>query len=226
MIKNVNEIGYEHYFIDTEGNVYSEDMKIRKLFVNKQKKNGYVQVMLQNKKMGLKPKLCYVHRLVAKTFIPNVENHPQVNHIDYCRANNNISNLEWVSLNKQAVHRWERMNRQLFDNLILDTVLIQKGISNFIIYKDINYLNNLWNCSSSISYEVLQLYKIKTNNRYRFSSIIRKEIAEEMKSIGIYNRFPTGWKDKIKSKYYKKYKIIITQHILQKIKSDILKKLL
>jgi len=226
MIKNISEPGFEHYFIDTDGNVYSENMKIRKTFVNKQKRNGYVQVVLQNKKMGLKPKAFYVHRLVGKTFINNPNNHPQINHIDYCRTNNNVDNLEWVSFNEQAVHRLKRINRIVFDKLISDTNLIQKGINHFIIYKDVYYLNNLWNCSSAISYEILQYFKIKTNNRYRFSSIIRKEIAEEMKSVGIYNRFPTGWKDKLKSKYYKKYKIIITEHILQKIKSDIIKKLL
>ena len=57
-------------------------------------KRGYKRVGLcKNGKM----KNCYVHRLVAITFIPNPNNHKEVNHKDENPANNNVNNLEWCT---------------------------------------------------------------------------------------------------------------------------------
>lgn len=56
---------------------------------------GYKIVNLyKNKKI----KLFKVHRLVAETFIPNPNNLPQVNHKDENKENNNVDNLEWITL--------------------------------------------------------------------------------------------------------------------------------
>lgn len=52
-----------------------------------------------------------IHRLVAKMFIPNIKNKPQVNHIDGNKHNNNISNLEWVSSSENAIHAYKVLKR-------------------------------------------------------------------------------------------------------------------
>lgn len=38
-----------------------------------------------------------IHRLVAKTFIENLNNYPQINHKDCNKLNNDITNLEWCN---------------------------------------------------------------------------------------------------------------------------------
>ncbi len=45
-----------------------------------------------------------VHRLVAMTFIPNPNNLPYVNHIDACKYNNKVDNLEWVTHEGNMAH--------------------------------------------------------------------------------------------------------------------------
>ena len=54
--------------------------------------NGYLVVGLWRNN---KSKSQYVHRLVAKAFIPNPNSLAQVNHKDEDKSNNCVSNLEW-----------------------------------------------------------------------------------------------------------------------------------
>ena len=51
-----------------------------------------------------KVRLHKVHRLVAMAFIKNTDNRDQINHIDGNKANNRVSNLEWVNGSENVRH--------------------------------------------------------------------------------------------------------------------------
>ena len=56
--------------------------------------NGYIGVGLC--KDG-KAKNFNIHRLVAIAFIPNLENLPQIDHINAIKTDNTVKNLRWVT---------------------------------------------------------------------------------------------------------------------------------
>lgn len=63
--------------------------------------DGYKRIVLMK---DAKKKRYMCHRLVAETFIPNIDNKPFVNHIDGNRGNNCIENLEWCTKIENEQH--------------------------------------------------------------------------------------------------------------------------
>lgn len=71
-------------------------------------KRGYLQAVLHKDGEKFHP---YIHRLVAKAFIPNPENKPQVNHKDGDKTNNCVENLEWNTNLENNLHSWRVLGR-------------------------------------------------------------------------------------------------------------------
>lgn len=93
-------VGYEGlYMVSNWGRVWSiRNKRFRKL---KKGDNGYYYVGLC--KNG-KTDWIKISILVAKHFIPNPDNLPQVNHIDEDKSNNCVDNLEWCTAKQNANH--------------------------------------------------------------------------------------------------------------------------
>jgi len=91
-----------HNLRDWEGlyEINDENFQIRNVKTGKVLKTwlndkGYYQLTLYNE--GKKKIQPYHHRLIAKQFVPNIEDKPFIDHIDGCPTNNSLSNLRWVT---------------------------------------------------------------------------------------------------------------------------------
>ena len=90
--------GHEGYQVSNHGRVKNNKTgKILKPYLTR----GYLRVSLYNDS-GRKCKL--VHRLVAEAFLPNPDNKSDVNHINGCKTDANVCNLEWVSASENMSH--------------------------------------------------------------------------------------------------------------------------
>ena len=139
MIEEWKDIkGYEGlYQVSNLGRVKSLKFGKERILKTGVDRYGYISVNLYKNN---KRKLCKVHRLVAEAFIPNLENKPEVNHLDEDKTNNMVSNLEWCTRNENVNHgtRNKRISKKL--------KVISKGTK----IKAIDIANGEWNEYCSI----------------------------------------------------------------------------
>ena len=79
------------YEVSNLGRVRDLKGKLKPMYKNNK---GYYCMSLYYNKKSYHPT---IHRLVATYFIPNVNNYPQINHIDCDKSNNKVINLEWCN---------------------------------------------------------------------------------------------------------------------------------
>lgn len=96
-----------NYEVSTHGRV--RNIETKHILALEKEEKGYcrLSVVIDGKK-----KHYPVHRLVAKAFIPNPYNYPQVDHIDSDKTNNHISNLRWCTNKQNSQWRTERRRKE------------------------------------------------------------------------------------------------------------------
>jgi hypothetical protein len=91
--------GYPNYSVTKDGKVWSE---LKQIFLKEvDNGNGYKKVMLCDK---LTKKAYLIHRIVALTYLDNIDNKPCVNHKNGIKSDNRLENLEWCTYSENNKH--------------------------------------------------------------------------------------------------------------------------
>jgi NUMOD4 motif/HNH endonuclease len=109
---------YPTYDVSTYGRVRNNTTSM----ILKQQKNvaGYMRIsLIKYFNNGTKKSQSHlVHRLVAQTFIQNLQNKNTVDHIDGVRHNNNVTNLRWATIKEQNTNKNNKREKKflIFNN--------------------------------------------------------------------------------------------------------------
>lgn len=102
-----------NYEVSNLGNVRHKKKKVNR----KPQDNGHGYKIFATKING-KHKNFYIHRCVAKAFLDNPDNLPEVDHINSDRADNRVENLRWCTTKENANFEPHKLNlsRALIEN--------------------------------------------------------------------------------------------------------------
>lgn len=142
------------YLISNLGRVFS--IKFQKPIAIQVSNHGYCTADLFTRRKGVvRRKKIYVHREVAKCFVPNPDNKEYVDHIDADKTNNVYTNLQWVS-NSENVKKGYLQNKEYR----------KKSFKHLPVYINTTprvYFDNMTACAKSLG---LPKERIKTVLRF------------------------------------------------------------
>lgn len=148
---------FPKYMVSNFGRIKNNKNRILKTGVHR---DGYSQICLRKNKKSYTRK---IHRLVAIAFISNPENKPVVNHIDEDRTNNQVNNLEWMTIKENNLYG-SHMNN---------------------IFKSQGYKNRKFPPSSQKK-KITAIY-IKNNKTINFNSVKEASVSLEISASAISN---------------------------------------
>lgn len=150
---------YENYQISKDGKVYN---KIKQIFMKPNlSKYGYYRVGLTN---ANGKKIISIHRLVAKAYLPNTLNKPQVNHINGIKSDNRLENLEWATREENMQHAYSNGLMKGFYEASNKIVI---NLNNGVFYDCVTDASNSINMKYSTLRSMLQGHrKNKTPLKY------------------------------------------------------------
>lgn len=139
---------YVGYLISEDGKVFSclqrngrnpaiiDYSKLRELKYH-QDKDGYLCTSVQYLR---KSRTVHIHRLVAETYLAKKCDSLQVNHIDENKHNNRVSNLEWVTSQKNSEHS-KCKHLWTIQELKTNNIFYVKNINSFCRENNLNEAN-------------------------------------------------------------------------------------
>lgn len=150
---------FNDYYATEDGKIYSG--KSNKYLSTRKSKRGY---LLVNLSIDGKCKTFSVHSLIAKAYIPNPDNLPEINHKDGNKENNTVSNLEWCTSSQNSVHA-------LREGLMVPAKGLATKNGRFTD-EDIITIRNLYKSKQYSQYRIAEMYNV---TRSTIQQIIEKK---------------------------------------------------